>query len=358
MVRQVRFLVSVEEIPDGRELPRRPGELRARTEETENREAPRSAPGARVAQGQDPVGRGIAAGKGKTAGRGTKGQKARAGGSIPPWFEGGQTPLHMRIPKLRGFTNPFKIDYEVVNVGDIARLGRARRVRVGEMPGRRSRQEGAPRRHVNQDDPPRRRARPDRSKKPLKILGGGELSVAAVRRGRRVHEVARRPRSRPPAGRSRVLEVTDRDDEGARRRRRSPPAARGAHGSRPARGRTRRPTPGPPVRWRRPSEPRRPPRPARRRRPSRRRLQGRQPPSQPRRADDEPQTVDAVAEADAARRRREPTQTADADAATTRDAADEPTSDAGDAEPQPPRPRQPRQTPPTTRTRSPCSNRC
>jgi large subunit ribosomal protein L15 len=46
------------------------------------------------------VGRGIAAGKGKTAGRGTKGQKARAGGSIPPWFEGGQTPLHMRIPKL------------------------------------------------------------------------------------------------------------------------------------------------------------------------------------------------------------------------------------------------------------------
>ena len=66
------------------------------------------------------VGRGIAAGKGKTAGRGTKGQKARAGGSIPPWFEGGQTPLHMRIPKLRGFTNRFKIEYEVVNVGAIA----------------------------------------------------------------------------------------------------------------------------------------------------------------------------------------------------------------------------------------------
>src|SRR6478735_3849028 len=65
------------------------------------------------------VGRGIAAGKGKTAGRGTKGQKARAGGSIPPWFEGGQTPLHMRIPKLRGFTNRFKIEYEVVNVGAI-----------------------------------------------------------------------------------------------------------------------------------------------------------------------------------------------------------------------------------------------
>ena len=68
------------------------------------------------------VGRGIAAGGGKTAGRGTKGQKARAGGSIPPWFEGGQTPLHQRIPKLRGFRNPFKTDYEIVNLGRIAAL--------------------------------------------------------------------------------------------------------------------------------------------------------------------------------------------------------------------------------------------
>lgn len=68
------------------------------------------------------VGRGIAAGQGKTAGRGTKGQKARAGGSIPPWFEGGQTPIHIRIPKLRGFKNRFKVEYEVVNVGRIARL--------------------------------------------------------------------------------------------------------------------------------------------------------------------------------------------------------------------------------------------
>ncbi|HEY8801201.1 MAG TPA: 50S ribosomal protein L15, partial [Candidatus Limnocylindrales bacterium] len=68
------------------------------------------------------VGRGIAAGKGKTAGRGTKGQKARAGGSIPPWFEGGQTPLHQRIPKLHGFRNPFRIEYEVVNIGAIAHL--------------------------------------------------------------------------------------------------------------------------------------------------------------------------------------------------------------------------------------------
>src|SRR2546428_12650643 len=76
------------------------------------------APGSRTPRTR--VGRGIAAGRGKTAGRGTKGQKARAGGSIPPWFEGGQTPLHMRIPKLRGFRNRGKLEYEIVNVGDIA----------------------------------------------------------------------------------------------------------------------------------------------------------------------------------------------------------------------------------------------
>jgi len=66
------------------------------------------------------VGRGIAAGKGKTAGRGTKGQKSRSGASIPAWFEGGQTPLHIRIPKLRGFRNINDIEYEVVNVGAIS----------------------------------------------------------------------------------------------------------------------------------------------------------------------------------------------------------------------------------------------
>jgi large subunit ribosomal protein L15 len=68
------------------------------------------------------VGRGIAAGKGKTAGRGTKGQKSRTGGTIPPWFEGGQTPIHVRLPKLRGFKNKFRIEYEVVNVGRISVL--------------------------------------------------------------------------------------------------------------------------------------------------------------------------------------------------------------------------------------------
>src|SRR5664279_3866412 len=68
------------------------------------------------------VGRGIAAGKGKTAGRGTKGQKSRTGGTIQPWFEGGQTPIHIRVPKLRGFKNKFRIEYEIVNIGRISDL--------------------------------------------------------------------------------------------------------------------------------------------------------------------------------------------------------------------------------------------
>ena len=62
------------------------------------------------------VGRGIAAGQGKTAGRGTKGQGARAGGGKGPYFEGGQLPLVRRLPFKRGFTNIFRIEYQEVNV--------------------------------------------------------------------------------------------------------------------------------------------------------------------------------------------------------------------------------------------------
>jgi large subunit ribosomal protein L15 len=119
------------------------------------------------------VGRGIAAGKGKTAGRGTKGQKARAGGSIPPWFEGGQTPLHMRIPKLRGFKNRFKIEYEVVNVGAIGALAEGGAFEP-EAPGGRSKK-SAPI-TVNQDIL-RAVGLVRTLNKPLKILGAGELSV-------------------------------------------------------------------------------------------------------------------------------------------------------------------------------------
>ena len=66
------------------------------------------------------LGRGISAGQGKTAGRGTKGQLARNGPGLPGWFEGGQTPIHMRIPKMRGFKNRFRTEYQGVNVGKLA----------------------------------------------------------------------------------------------------------------------------------------------------------------------------------------------------------------------------------------------
>jgi large subunit ribosomal protein L15 len=121
------------------------------------------------------VGRGIAAGKGKTAGRGTKGQKARAGGSIPPWFEGGQTPLHIRIPKLRGFRNRGKVIYEVVNVGDIdAAVQRgALETQTADVKGK---SKGSAQITVNQDI--LRAVGLVRSlDKPLKILGAGELSA-------------------------------------------------------------------------------------------------------------------------------------------------------------------------------------
>ncbi len=64
------------------------------------------------------VGRGIGSGTGKTAGKGTKGQKARSGAMPHPWFEGGQMPLQRRLPK-RGFTNIFKKEYQVVNLSQL-----------------------------------------------------------------------------------------------------------------------------------------------------------------------------------------------------------------------------------------------
>ncbi len=112
------------------------------------------------------VGRGIAAGKGKTAGRGTKGQRSRAGASIPAWFEGGQTPLHIRIPKLRGFRNINDIEYEVVNVGAISAAVEAGKLEL---------QKGAPV-TVNADTL-KQAGLVRRDRLPLKILGKGEVSA-------------------------------------------------------------------------------------------------------------------------------------------------------------------------------------
>lgn len=113
----------------------------------------RPAPGAKTAKIR--VGRGEAGRRGKTAGRGTKGSGARH--NVPENFEGGQMPLHMRLPKLRGFKNPFRVEYQVVNVGRLSQLfpdggtvGVADLVAAGAV----------------------------RSGAPVKILGNGDLSVA------------------------------------------------------------------------------------------------------------------------------------------------------------------------------------
>jgi large subunit ribosomal protein L15 len=78
----------------------------------------RPAPGAKTAKTR--VGRGEAGRRGKTAGRGTKGSGARK--TVPQNFEGGQMPLHMRLPKLRGFKNPFRVEYQIVNLDRLRQL--------------------------------------------------------------------------------------------------------------------------------------------------------------------------------------------------------------------------------------------
>ena len=78
----------------------------------------RPAPGAKTAKTR--VGRGEGGRRGKTAGRGTKGTGARH--TVPETFEGGQMPLHMRLPKLRGFKNPFRVEYQIVNLGRLSQL--------------------------------------------------------------------------------------------------------------------------------------------------------------------------------------------------------------------------------------------
>jgi large subunit ribosomal protein L15 len=112
----------------------------------------RPAPGAKTAKTR--VGRGEA-GKGKTAGRGTKGTKAR--NQVPARLEGGQMPLHMRLPKLKGFRSPFRVEYQVVNLDRLSEL----------YPDG-----GA----VTPEDLVAKGA--VRPKAPVKVLGGGEISVA------------------------------------------------------------------------------------------------------------------------------------------------------------------------------------
>ena len=125
----------------------------------------RPAPGAKTAKTR--VGRGEGS-KGKTAGRGTKGTKARY--QVPARFEGGQMPLHMRLPKLQGFKNPARVEYQVVNLDQLAALfpdggavTRRRPRRQGRGPQGRARQ-GARQRRA------RRRAAGHRAR----VLGLGQ----------------------------------------------------------------------------------------------------------------------------------------------------------------------------------------
>ena len=114
----------------------------------------RPAPGAHTPKTRKGRGEGS---KGKTAGRGTKGTKAR--GTVPASFEGGQMPLHMRIPKLKGFKNPNKVDFQVVNVATINKLfPEGGDVTVSDLVAK-----GAV-----------------RSGQPGKVLGQGEISVAVT----------------------------------------------------------------------------------------------------------------------------------------------------------------------------------
>ena len=78
----------------------------------------RPTPGSRPSSRR--LGRGHGSGRGKTAGRGTKGQKSRAGGKIPAWFEGGQTPIHIRTPKLHGFRNRGRVEYAPLNLARLS----------------------------------------------------------------------------------------------------------------------------------------------------------------------------------------------------------------------------------------------
>ncbi len=130
------------------------------------------APGSRKERTR--VGRGIAAGKGKTAGRGTKGQKARAGGSIPAWFEGGQTPLQMRVPKLRGFKRRDRVEYQVVNVGRISAYAAAGRFGVDSATGA-SRDAGGDPVTVNVEVL-RRAGLVSSERRPVKVLGNGDVT--------------------------------------------------------------------------------------------------------------------------------------------------------------------------------------
>jgi large subunit ribosomal protein L15 len=116
------------------------------------------------------VGRGHGSGQGTTAGKGTKGQKARSGGGVPLYFEGGQLPLVRRLPYRRGFKNPFRVEYVPVKVGQLARFAAGTTVAPDTLVAAGILRKG---------------------EGPIKILGDGDLAVALQVRADRVSRQAR-----------------------------------------------------------------------------------------------------------------------------------------------------------------------
>jgi large subunit ribosomal protein L15 len=115
------------------------------------------------------VGRGEGSGKGKTSGRGTKGSHAR--NTVAPWFEGGQMPLHRRLPKLGGFQNPFRVEYAEINVDRLQAFSANATVDPETL---------------------RRKGLVRKGKAPVKVLGRGEITVALTVKAHAVSESAKR----------------------------------------------------------------------------------------------------------------------------------------------------------------------
>lgn len=118
------------------------------------------------------VGRGHGSGRVKTAGRGTKGQDARSGGGWNPRFEGGQTPIHLRLPHRRGFKNPFRVDYEEVKLADLERFEPGAHIDRAALEQARL---------IRRNDP-----------RPLKLLANGEITRALHLEGVHCSRAARR----------------------------------------------------------------------------------------------------------------------------------------------------------------------
>ena len=151
----------------------------------------RPAPGSRKKKKR--IGRGVGSGHGTTAGKGSKGQKARAGMHVIPGFEGGQLRMVKRLPQKRGFKNPWRIEYEVFNVGLLAKrfaTGGAVDEESLKVAGLRSK------------------------KLPIKILGDGELEVALTVTA---HKVSTSAREKIEAAGGTVVELGVKDPRGKRR---------------------------------------------------------------------------------------------------------------------------------------------